>query len=306
MKCELPDELKFLSNRRAIQKTSTASMAGKLCVVTGATSGIGLEASRRFVKGGAELLFLARDRAKALHVREELSVAGGGTVDFIIADFEKPEELRTAAAELLARCPHIDVLVHSAGLHSTSLRRTAAGREVVFAVNHLASFLLTSLLLDRLRESAPARVIYVNSEGHRFGGLDLDDPDWRHRHYTGLRGYGASKTAQLLAMREFSRRLDGSGVTINALHPGDVRTGIGRNNGPLYRLFLHSLVWPFLRDVSISGEAIYWLASAPEIEAVSGRYFHLTIEEKPAAHALDDEAAARCWELSRRLCGLDV
>ncbi|HUX36360.1 MAG TPA: SDR family NAD(P)-dependent oxidoreductase [Rectinemataceae bacterium] len=305
MKRELPDELKFLSNRKAIQKTSSASMAGKLCLVTGATSGIGLETARRFAKGGADLLLVARDRAKALRVSEELSIAGGA-VDFVIADFEDLDELRAAADEILSRFPRIDVLVHSAGLHSTTLRRTKTGRESVFAVNHLASFLLTSLLLGRLCESAPARVIYVNSEGHRFGGLDLDDPDWEHRHYTGLRGYGASKTAQLLAMREFSRRLEGRGVTINALHPGDVRTGIGRNNGPLYRLFLHTIVWPFLREVSISGEAIYWLASAPELAGTSGRYYHLTIEERPADHALDDEAAARCWELSRRLCGLEA
>ncbi|MDP3177831.1 MAG: SDR family oxidoreductase, partial [Spirochaetaceae bacterium] len=209
-----------------------------------------------------------------------------------------------AGREILDSCPRIDVLINSAGLHSTTLRRTAAGRELVFCVNHLASFLLTSLLLGRLVESAPSRIIQVNSEGHRFGGLDPHDLDWRKRHYTGLRSYGASKIAQLLTVKEFADRLAGSGVTINAMHPGDVRTGIGRNNGILYRIFLHTIIWPFLKDSSISGEALYWLAGDPGLAEVSGRYFHLTIEETPAPAARDGATGRKIWALSRELAAL--
>jgi NAD(P)-dependent dehydrogenase (short-subunit alcohol dehydrogenase family) len=300
----MPDELRFLASRKAQQKTSAESMAGKVCVVTGSTSGVGLEATRRLASGGALVVMVCRDRAKAEPIRAAIAAAGGLSPDIVAADFFDLAQVRAAAAEVLARHRRIDVLINSAGLHSTTRRLTKDGFEQVFCVNHLASFLFTSLLLERIVASAPARVIMVNSEGHRFGGLDLDDLDWSKRHYTGLRGYGASKTAQLLAVWEFADRLKGTGVTINAMHPGDVRTGIGRNNGLLYRLFLHTVLWPFLKDPAISGSALYWLASSPELAAVSGRFFHLTIEEKPAAHALDRDMGAKVWELSRSLVGL--
>ena len=191
-----------------------------------------------------------------------------------------------------------------------SLKATATfslvsvGFELVFCVNHLGPFLLTYLLLERLRQSKPARVIQVNSEGHRFGGLDLDDLDWKRRRYKGLKGYGASKIAQLLTVWEFADRLKGTGVTINAMHPGDVRTNIGNNNGPLYRWWLHNVTWHALKDPVISGEALYYLAAAPELAGVSGRFFHLTIDEKPAAHVLDREMGRRVWDMSLQMTGL--
>jgi len=155
-----------------------------------------------------------------------------------------------------------------------------------------------------VKKSAPARIIQVNSEGHRFGGLDLDDLDWKHRRYTGLKGYGASKSAQLLTVWEFADRLKDSGVTINAMHPGDVRTNIGNNNGPLYRWWLHNVTWHVLKDPAISGEALYYLAAAPELAGVNGRFFHLTLDEKPAPHALDREKGRAVWDLSLRMTGL--
>jgi NAD(P)-dependent dehydrogenase (short-subunit alcohol dehydrogenase family) len=213
------------------------------------------------------------------------------------------DEVRRAAGEILERCPRVDVLVNNAGLHSTTLTRTDEGRETVFAVVHLASFLLTSLLLARLRESAPSRVIMVNSEGHRFNGLDPDDLDWRRRHYTGLRGYGAAKTAQLLTSWEFADRLAGTGVTVNAMHPGEVRTNIGMNNGRLYRAFTKLITSRFLGDVSTSGDALLWLAAAPELADTTGKFFNLTIEEKPARHALDRELGKKIWAESARMTG---
>jgi len=280
-------------------------MTGKVCIITGSTSGVGLEATRRLASGGARVVMVCRDRAKAEHICDELGAAGLIIPDIVLADFSDLAQVREAASEILRRYQRIDVLINSAGLHSTTRRLTPAGFELVFCVNHLASFLFTSLLLDRLRENSTARIIQVNSEGHRFGGLDLDDLDWSRRRYTGLKGYGASKTAQLLTVWEFADQLKGSGVTINAMHPGDVRTGIGRNNGLLYRIFLHTLVWPFLKDPAISGHALYWLAASKEMEGVSGRFFHLTIDEKPAAHALDRQMGKKVWDASRRLVGLE-
>ena len=301
---ELPDELKFLQNRNATQKTTDASMAGKICVVSGSTSGVGLEAVRRLARGGAQIVMVCRNPGKAEAVREEIGALYHTGVDIIQADFRRLDDVRAAAETLCRNYPRIDVLINSAGLHSTTRTLTPDGFETVFCVNHLAPFLLTYLLLDRMKDSAPARIIQVNSEGHRFGGLDLDDLNWERRPYIGLRGYGASKVAQLLTTWEFADRLQGSGVTINAMHPGDVKTNIGNNNGPLYRWFLHHVTWHMLKDPAISGAALYYLAAAPELAQVSGRFFHLTIDEVPAAHALDRALGKKVWQRSLELTGL--
>jgi retinol dehydrogenase-13 len=301
---KLPDELVFIKNRRASQKTTTVSMAGKLCVVSGSTSGVGLAAVRQLARAGARIVMLCRNPGKAEAVQRELLARTNAPVDIIIADFGDLESVRAAAEVLLRDYRRIDVLINSAGLFSTSRNITGGGFETVFCVNHLAPFLLTHLLLERLKQSAPARIIQVNSEGHRFGGLDLADLNWEHRRYNGYRGYGASKIAQLLTTWEFADRLQGAGVTINAMHPGDVRTNIGHNNGPLYRWFQRIVIGPMLKDPAISGEALYYLAAAPELADVSGRFFHLTIDEKPAAPALNREMGRRVWEASLRLTDL--
>jgi retinol dehydrogenase 13 len=304
MKMKLPDELIFIKNGKAVQKKSTTTMEGKVCVITGATSGVGLEALKRLAMGGAHIVMVCRNREKAERISRETKVEWNVPVDIIIADFSCLDEVRNAAALILKNYPIIDVLINSAGIHSTKRVYTAEGFEMVFCVNHLAPFLFTQLLIDRLKESAPSRIILVNSEGHRFNGLNPEDINWKKRHYTGLRGYGASKTAQLLTVWELADRLKGSKVTINALHPGDVKTNIGNNNGWLYKWFLHHVTWHFLKNPVISGEAIYYLASDPEMSDVSGRFFNLTIDEKPAAHALDRSMGKRIWELSMKMTGL--
>lgn len=304
MKKELPDELKFLANRKLPQKPFAASMAGKICVITGATSGVGLEIARALARHGAQLVLVSRNQEKANQVALELQSQGSATVDTVWADFTDLEQVRQAASTILARYPRIDVLINCAGMHSTTRTYTPSGHEMVFCVNHLASFLLTALLLSRMVESSPSRIIQINSEGHRFNGLDLADLSWHQRHYTGLRSYGASKTAQLLTVWEFADLLRDTGVTINAVHPGDVKTNIGHNNGWLYRLFTRFVTGLFLKDAAISGPAIGYLASAPELAAVSGRFFHLTHEEKPAPHALDRELGKRVWAASLELTGL--
>ncbi|MFA5006213.1 MAG: SDR family NAD(P)-dependent oxidoreductase [Candidatus Izemoplasmatales bacterium] len=300
----LPDELMFLANRKATQKTTDASMAGKTCVITGATSGVGLAAATRLAQGGARLVVVARNADKANRLRADLSVRFGVSVELVIADFAVLREVRRAATEVLSIAPRIDVLINSAGLHSTTRIFTREGFETVFCVNHLASFLFTVLLLDRMRKSAPSRIIQVNSEGHRFDGLDPDDLGWTRRRYTGLKGYGASKTAQLMTVWELDELLRGSGVTINAMHPGDVLTNIGQNNGPLYRFFFRHFTSRFLKDPRISGEALYYLSAAPEMERESGLFYHLTIVEKPAKHALDRVVGHRVFAQCMALAGL--
>lgn len=298
---KLPEELQFIANARSVQKTTVARMDGRVCVITGATSGVGLEAAHWLARGGAHTVLVCRNAEKARAVQQELQQAYRTRVDIIQADFARLADVRRAAATLLAEYPRIDVLINNAGIHNTHRTLTEDGIETVFAVNHVASFLFTRLLLERMLASAPARIIQVNSQGHRFGGLDLDDLNWERRHYRGLQAYGASKVAQLLTVWELADRLRGSGVTINAVHPGEVKTNIGMNNELLYRLYNRYFIRWFLKDVSISGNALYYAAAAPELAQTSGVFFNLTIPEKPARHALDRELGKKIWEISERL-----
>jgi len=287
-----------------VQKTTDARMDGRVCIITGATSGVGYHAAKQLAQGGAHLVLVCRNIEKAAKVQEELKCEYGTEIDILQADFSRLDVVRMVAEALLDHYPHIDVLINNAGVHTTRRILTESGLETVFCVNHLASFLLTRLLLPRLMESTPARIIQVNSQGHRFGGLDLNDLNWEKRRYKGLKGYGASKTAQLLTVWELADKLRGSGVTVNAMHPGEVRTNIGMNNGYLYQWYQRYLLWPILKDPVISGNAIYYLAAAPEMAGVSGRFFNLTIDEKPAPHALDRSVGKRIWKISETLTGL--
>jgi retinol dehydrogenase 13 len=301
---KLPEELQFIANARLPQKTTSTRMDGKICILTGATSGVGYQAAKRLAQGGAHLVLVCRSREKAVKVQDELVGDYGVEIELLKADLSCLHEVQETARTILANYTHIDVLINNAGLHNTHRILTKEGVEMVFYVNHLASFLLTRLLLDRLIESAPARIIQVNSQGHRFGGLDLSDLNWERRRYRGLQGYGASKVAQLLTVWELAEQLAGTGVTINAMHPGEVRTNIGMNNGTLYQFYQRYLIWWVLKDPVISGEAIYYLAAAPELKTVSGKFFNQTIEETPAPHALDRTLGKRVWALSEQLAGL--
>jgi NAD(P)-dependent dehydrogenase (short-subunit alcohol dehydrogenase family) len=304
LKFQLPDQLQFMMNERAPQKKSDASLKDRVCIVTGANSGVGFAAAKRLAQGGAHVVMVCRSPERAEAARAEVVKAGPGPVDVVLADLASLDDVRRAAAELLERYPKIHVLINNAGFHSTTRTVTGDGYETVFAVNHLASFLLTRLLLDRLRESAPARIIQVNSQGHRFNGLDVDDIQFENRRYTGMRGYGQSKTAQLMTVWDLAEQLEGTGVTINAMHPGSVHSNIGSNNGALYLWFKRNVTNRMLTDADVSGESIYWLAADPELEGVNGRFFNLTIYEKPAPHALDREVGRRVWKITEELTGL--
>ncbi len=298
------EDLAFIKNRSAQQKSTSQSMKGKLCVVSGGTSGVGLQAVIKLAAGGADIVLVCRSETKAQGIRSTILKESKVNIDIVTADFAKLDDVRQAAQSIKSRYPVIDVLLNSAGLHSTKRRLTEDGNELVFQVNHIAPFLLTVMLLEPLKASKQGRIIQVNSEGHRFGGLNIKDLNWRKRPYIGLRAYGASKTAQIMTVRTLADKLKDTGVTVNAMHPGDVRTNIGNNNGWLYRAWLHGVVWHFLRDPEISGNALYYLAAAPELEKTSGRYFNLTIDEKPMPHALDEEIQKKVWDKSLELAGL--
>ena len=301
---KLPEELQFIANARKVQKTTHARLDGRVCIITGATSGVGYQAAKRLAQGGAHLVLICRNDEKAARIKEELMHAYAVQIEIVQADFSHLDQVREAAGVILANYPHIDVLINNAGVHNTHRSLTAEGVETVFCVNHLASFLLTRLLLDRLIESAPGRIIQVNSQGHRFGGLDLDDLNWEPRRYNGYKAYGASKVAQLCTVWELAEKLAGSDVTINAMHPGEVRTNIGMNNEALFRWYQRYLIWWILKKPVISGNAIYYLAAAPEMAEVSGRFFNQTIDEKPAPHAREQALGKSVWSISEELTGL--
>lgn len=301
---KLPDEIQFLGSAFQTQKTTDSRMDGKLSIITGATSGVGYHAAKRLAEGGSTLVLVCRNMDKAKVVRKELIQSYNAKIDIVLADFSKLSDVRKAASYILKNYKQIDVVINNAGLHRTTRSLTEEGYETVFCVNHLASFLFTRLLLERMIENAPSRIIQVNSEGHRFGGLDLDDLNWARRPYRGLKGYGASKVAQLLTVWELADILDGTGVIINAMHPGAVKSNIGMDNGPLYTLSQRLFVRPFLRKTEISGDAIFYLAAAPEMQNISGKFFNQTVEENPMPHAMDRKLGKRVWQISEKLTGL--
>jgi NAD(P)-dependent dehydrogenase (short-subunit alcohol dehydrogenase family) len=304
-KFELPEELNFITVGRLPQKQSNVPLNGKICVITGTTSGVGYEAAIRLAKAGAKIVMIVRSKEKAEKLCAEIRLLTTAEPEYYLADFSELEQVRKAAEAILMKYPKIDVLINNAGIHMTTRQLTVDGNEMAFGVNHLASFLITSLLLKRMVESAPSRIIYVNSEGHRFNGLKPDDLTWANRRYRGLAGYGAAKIAQLMTIWELNDLLKGKGVTINAMHPGAVKSNIGHNNGKLYNLYSRYVVQPMLKDAKISGEAIYYLASSPDMDGVSGKFFNLTNEEIPAKHARDREIGKQIFETSKSLTHLD-
>jgi len=280
-------------------------LRGKTALVTGATNGIGLASARALARMGAKLFIVARDPLRSESARVEIArESNGAEVRVLRADLGSQADVRRAAAEFLATGEPLHLLLNNAGVMQLSRSETSDGIETTFAVNHLAYFLLTNLLLACIRASAPARIVNVASDAHRMGGaLDFDDLGSAKR-YSAMGVYGRSKLANLLFTRELARRLAGSGVTVNAVHPGLVRTGLGRNNdAPLLKL-LANLARPFFRSPEKGAETSIWACTAPELDGVTGRYFSDRREQRPHAHALDDAAAGRLWDASAKLVGL--
>lgn len=300
------DMLDLLRNEKRPPAECDAGLAGKTVVITGATAGIGRETARLFAARGARLVCCNRSPEKSRALEEELREGFGCEARTIVADFASLASVKACARSLLALAEPIDVLVHNAGVYRTDLSFTADGIETVFQVDHLAAFCISYLLRERLRREGRARVIHVNSEGHRFalGGVRLDDLGWERRRYAGLRSYGAAKTAQLLTMARFAAELEGSGATVNAMHPGNVRTNIGGENGPRYRAYKERVVLRSAKDPIVSARALLYLAASPDLAGRTGGFYNLTSPERPAPHARDAAMIEPVWRRSLELCGL--
>jgi NAD(P)-dependent dehydrogenase (short-subunit alcohol dehydrogenase family) len=296
----------FLRNEKKPPAECSGSLEGKTVIISGATSGIGLETARLFASRGANLIFLNRDPEKSERLEKELGDRFGCRAKTILVDFSSIKQTKECARRLLELSEPIDVLIHNAGVYYTRKRFSEDGIEIVFQVIHLSSFCLNYLLKERLREENRVRILYVNSEGHRFAlaGVHLHDLDWKRHVYTGLQSYGAAKTAQLLTMMKFAEYFSGSLVTVNAMHPGNVKSAIGENNGRLYRMLRKRLILPSAKDPIISAKALLYLSASEDVNKVSGSFFNLTTPEKPAPHARDYGMVEAVWERSLTLCGL--
>lgn len=277
-----------------------SEVSGKRMIVTGATNGIGLAAAKALVALGAALAIVARSEEKARAAVTEIERARGDRtrVDILIADLSSQSEIRRLVVEIEDRYPKIDVLINNAGAINTRRLLTVDGIELTWAVNHLAPFLLTTLLLDRLKSSTSARIVTTSSDAH-FGVTIPFDEFNNERAYSGFRQYGQSKLANILFTTELARRLSGAGVTANCFHPGLVATGFNRNNGPMMNVAM-SIIQPFSRRPKKGAETLVWLAASPEVAAVTGGYFVDKRLRAPSAAAQSAESARRLWEMSER------
>jgi NAD(P)-dependent dehydrogenase (short-subunit alcohol dehydrogenase family) len=276
------------------------SMQGKTIVATGATSGIGEAAVVALAGMGARIVIVARDEARAKATLQKLDAKAPGLGHRLhLADLSSVAETRKVGEAIAASEPRIDVLINNAGALFSHRRETPEGLELTFALNHMAYFVLTEALRDRLVTSAPARIVSTSSAAHQ--GMKLDFSDLQSaKSYNGLRTYGRSKLANILFTRELARGLAGTEVTANCLHPGAVATRFGESSGGLAGALIG-----FLRRFFISPEAgadtIVYLASSPEVENTTGEYFVKRKVTEPSAAARDDAAAQRLWEASERL-----
>jgi NAD(P)-dependent dehydrogenase (short-subunit alcohol dehydrogenase family) len=295
----------MIRNNRLDPKICTDDFKNKLVVITGATSGIGYHTARKYAAQGANILCINRNIQKSEALCLEIESDFGVKCDFKIADLSNLKDIYRVADELLNYAITIDVLIHNAGIYLTKRELTSDGIEKVFVVHYLSSFIINYLLMDKLKSEGKAKIIMVGSEGHRFAawGLKLDDLNWEKRSYSGLKSYGSAKLAQLLSMIVFDEHFKNSGVTINTMHPGAVKTETGQENGIVYRWFKRNFLDRTLKSPLISAEALYYLGVSKEIETISGKFFNLTTVEEPAPPALDKEVAYELWrktlELSR-------
>jgi NAD(P)-dependent dehydrogenase (short-subunit alcohol dehydrogenase family) len=277
-------------------------MQGQVCVVTGATSGIGKAAAAALARQGAEVIVVGRDQGRAEATAAAIQAGGAPPPKVEIADLARLDQVRALAGRLNQTLDRVDVLINNAGLVLNERQVTPDGYEHVFAVNHLAPFLLTNLLRPKLAASAPARVITVSSDAHTAARLDLDDPNLEHG-WSSWRSYSNSKLANILFTRELAGRLDGTGVTANCLHPGVVRTGFGRDARPLMRAGI-TIARPFMLSPERGADTIVYLASSPDVAAKTGGYYVKRQLREPSAAARDDGLARGLWEISERLTGL--
>ncbi len=281
--------------------STTITMKGKTCLITGANSGIGYESALALAKMGAQIVMVCRNRSKGEAAQATIkSKSGNQLVDLLIADLSVQQSIRDLAAAFKAKYNRLDVLINNAGGAFGKRELTADGYEMTFAVNHLAYFLLTDLLLDVLKASAPSRIVSVASEYEQFAALDFDDL-MLEKKYGVNKAYGQSKRANIAFSYELAKRLVGTGVTANCLHPGVVRTNFGSQTGGLFGMVWSKLARPLELSPEQGAQTIIYLASSPEVEGVTGMYYQKKKPIKSHAQTYDPAVQTRLWQVSEQL-----
>lgn len=282
-----------------------SGMGGKVVLITGGTSGIGKAAATALAGMGATVVITGRNEERGKRALQEIrEESENDRVELILADLTVQDEVRRLAEELRERHNQLEVLVNNAGLVLSERTETPDGIETQLAINHLAPFLLTNLLLDLLKESAPSRIVTVSSDAHRWAKIDLDDLQSRKR-YRGMQVYGKTKLANIMFTYELAERLEGTGVTANCMHPGGVNTNFGNNQGgPMNLLF--RLFKPFMRSPEQGADTLIYLASSPEVEGMTGKYLADRKVKAASDAAYDETTRKRLWEASEELTGLKV
>ncbi len=280
-----------------------ANLSEKIIMVTGANSGIGKETALQLAERGARVVMVCRNRERGEPALGEIKAqSGNDTVELMTADFESQRQIRDLADTYKRTHDRLDVLVNNAGLYLSKRYETEDGVEATWAVNHLAPFLLTNLLLEVIKASAPARIVTVASDAHRAGTLDFDDLEMKEK-YRWVMAYAQSKLANVVFTYELARRLEGTGVTATCMHPGTVATDIWNRNKNVLNALLR-LFKPIYMNPKKSAEAVVRLAVAPDVEGVTGKYFDRMNEASPSADSYDEEIAARLWQVSAERVGL--
>lgn len=300
------DIFAMIKNNMRDPELCEQKFGGRLVVITGATSGIGYVTARKYAAMGANLLCVNRNPVKSAALRQEIESEFGVKCDYKIADLSLLEDIHRVADELVSYPDPIDVLIHNAGVFLTKKEVTPDGLETVFVVHYLSSFIINYKLMEKLKAQDHARIILVNSEGHRFAvwGIKVDDLNWERRRYLGMKSYGSAKTAQILSSLIFAEKFQGSGVIINSMHPGAVKSKTGQENGRVYRWLKDNILERGLKPPEISAEALYYLGVSEEVKEISGKFFNLTTLEVPTPPAQDREVAEELWEKSLELGGL--
>ena len=284
--------------------TVNSSMQGKICMVTGANSGIGKATALELAQMGATVVMVCRDRARGEETRSEITTKSrNNAVDLLQADLSSQQSIRQLVEHFKQRYTHLHVLINNAGAAFTGRRETVDGLEMTFAVNYLAPFLLTNLLLDVLKASAPARIVNVSSNSHKSGYIQMDDLQGE-KHNRSMRAYPQSKLAIVLFTYELARRLQGTGVTANCLDPGFVATNIGQTGASLPVRLLIKLIGSFGTSPEKGAKTSIYLASSPEVEGVTGKYFVKSLPKRSAAISYDESLQRQLWEQSAKLVNL--
>ncbi len=282
---------------------SVSSMNGKVCLVTGGNSGIGKETALGLARLGATVVIVSRNRGKGEAAISDIRrKSGNQNVNLMVADLSSMDAVRQLALEFRSKYDKVHVLVNNAGIFLPKRVTTADGLEATFATNHLGHFLLTNLLLDLLKASAPSRVINITSDAHKGAEIDFEDL-MGEKKFSGFKAYGQSKLANVLFTYELARRLEGTGVTVNCLHPGVVRTGFGKDVGGLFSIGVR-VVSPFMMSPEKAARAAVYLASSPELKGITGKHFSKGKEEKSSRESYDQATADRLWQVSAELTKL--